>query len=177
MFGTRIAGVQYFYRPSAYALVRNSQGDFAVARTPVACFLPGGGIDSGETPEQAIEREAREECGLLLKPLSRIGQAVEICYSIAHAVHYEKDSIFIQADVLGSTTRTEADHQLLWLNQADALEVLSHGSHRWAVQRLMESSIHPTSVETQPALLACVSTTQLKTTAAQSVSVTVMLST
>jgi 8-oxo-dGTP pyrophosphatase MutT (NUDIX family) len=28
-------------------------------------FLPGGGIRTDETPEQAVLREVREECGLL----------------------------------------------------------------------------------------------------------------
>ena len=139
MFGTRIAGVEYLYRPSAYALVRNAQGDLAVARTPVACFLPGGGIDSGETPEQTVEREAREECGLVLRPLSRIGQAIEFSYSIAHDVHYEKDSVFIEAEVVGITMATEADHQLFWLSPNDSIAALSHGSHRCAVQLLLRA--------------------------------------
>ena len=138
VFGTRAAGVSYRYRPSAYALVRNPRGDFAVARTPVACFLPGGGIDAGETPEQTVEREAREECGLVLRPLSRIGQAIEICYSIADDAHYEKDSVFIEAEVTGNVTATESDHELLWLIADDAITALSHCSHRWAVQRLLD---------------------------------------
>ena len=139
VFGTRIDGVAYKYRPSAYALVRNSDGDFAVARTPVACFLPGGGIDPGETPEETIGREAQEECGLVLKPLSRIGLAIEFAYSIENDAYYEKDSVFIEAQVVGTAAASEPDHQLLWLNPSEAIAALSHGSHRWAVERSMQA--------------------------------------
>jgi 8-oxo-dGTP diphosphatase len=138
VFGTRLDGVTYKYRPSAYALVRNPHGDFAIVRTAVACFLPGGGIDPNESPEQTVEREAQEECGLILKALSRIGQAIELCYSIANDAYYEKDSIFVEADVVGSASATEPDHQLLWLNADNAISALSHGSHRWAVQRVID---------------------------------------
>ena len=137
VFGTRLPGVRYQYRPSAYALVRDAEGNFAVAQTPVACFLPGGGIDAGETPEQTVEREGQEECGLVLRSVSRIGQAIEISYSISDAAYYEKDSIFLTAQVIGSTTASESDHQLLWLSPEKAIETLSHGSHRWAVHRLL----------------------------------------
>jgi 8-oxo-dGTP diphosphatase len=138
VFGTRLEGVTYKYRPSAYAVVRNSVGEFAVARTAVACFLPGGGIDPGETPEQTVEREAQEECGLILKTLSRIGQAIEVCYSIANDAYYEKDSVFIEANVVGGTSPLEPDHQLLWLDADNTISALSHGSHRWAVQRVID---------------------------------------
>lgn len=138
VFGKRAEGVSYKYRPSAYALVRNEKGEFAVARTPVACYLLGGGMDPGETPEQTVEREAQEECGLVLKPLSRIGQATEICYSVEDKAHYEKDSIFVEADVVGTTTPTEIDHQLLWLAADEAIALLSHGSHKWALEKVMD---------------------------------------
>ena len=117
--------------------MRNSAGDFAVARPPLACFLPGGGIDPGETSEQTIVREAQEECGLVLKPLSRIGHAVEICYSISDDAYYEKDSTFLQALVIGTTTSIERDHELVWMSLPDALAALSHGSHCWAIERLL----------------------------------------
>lgn len=117
--------------------MRNSAGDFAVARTPVACFLPGGGIDPGETPEQTVIREAKEECGLVLSPLSRIGQAIEICYSISDEAYYEKDSTFLEAVVTGTTTSVEPDHELVWMSLEDALAALSHGSHCWAIERLL----------------------------------------
>ena len=136
VFGTPIPGVTYKHRPSAYALVRNELGEIAVARTPLNCFLPGGGMDPGETPEQTIQREGREECGFLLRPLNFIGKAIEICYAEDERQYFEKDSAFVVAEVVGYDTKTEDDHELLWLTPAKAIEALSHGSHRWAVEQL-----------------------------------------
>ena len=130
-----MAGAIYRRRPSAYAVVRNEIGDFAVVRTPVACYLPGGGMDPGETPEQTIVREGQEECGFVLQPRAQIGRAMEICYSSEEGEYFEKDSFFIEAEIVGQGPPTELDHELIWMRADAAREVLSHGSHRWAVQR------------------------------------------
>jgi mutator protein MutT len=42
-----------------------------VAAPRRVCF-PGGGVDAGETPEQAIVREIREELGIAVRPLRHV---------------------------------------------------------------------------------------------------------
>ena len=140
VFGTRVPGQTYVHRPSAYALVHNSHGEIAVARTPVAHYLPGGGIDPGESPEQAVEREGREECGFVLEVRGLLGRAIEICYSAEEEQYFEKDSFFFESDVVGRVGRTELDHELLWLKPEDAIAKLSHESHRWAIRRLNDQT-------------------------------------
>jgi len=140
IFGTRVPGAPYRLRPSAYALVRNEVGLFAIVRTPLACYLPGGGMEAGENPEQTIIREAREECGFILDAVALVGRAMEICYSIEEGEYFEKDSFFIEATIAGHGPQTELDHELIWMDAAKAREALSHGSHRWAVHRALESS-------------------------------------
>lgn len=137
VFGTRVEGCPYVVRPSAYALVLNEHGNLAVVRTLQGCFLPGGGIQPGENPEQAVEREAKEECGLVLESRTVAGKAVEIVYSAEENVCFEKRSTFIEAEVIGMTLPAEVDHELLWLAPIQAIKSLSHGSHSWAVGRLI----------------------------------------
>ena len=137
VFGTRTFGCPYIVRPSAYALVLRD-GLLAVARTPKANFLPGGGIEAEETPEAAVVREGIEECGLLLRPLSLLGHAVQISYSETEAVCFEKRCTFFAAEIAGTAPQTEADHTLVWLTPSEAVEALSHPSHAWAVVRFLE---------------------------------------
>ncbi len=136
MFGSRVEGCPYVLRPSAYALVRNAGGELAVVRTARGFFLPGGGVMPDESPEQTVEREAKEECGLVLRPRALLGRAVEIVYSVRENACFEKGSVFIEADVVGRVTSTEPDHELVWLNFDQAMDALSPESHRWAVRRL-----------------------------------------
>lgn len=139
IFGTRVAGAVYQYRPSAYAVVMNEQRQVAVARTPVASYLPGGGMERGETPEQTIVREGQEECGFVLRPMVLIGRAMEVCYSIEEKIYFEKDSFFLQAEIAGHAKKTELDHELLWLFPQQAISVLTHASHAWAVQKAISA--------------------------------------
>jgi 8-oxo-dGTP diphosphatase len=136
VFGIRIAGCRYTVRPSAYAVLRDDGGRIAVVRAARGWFLPGGGIEASEDAEQAVEREAREECGLVIKPRGIVARATEIVHSPAGHSGFEKESVFVEAVVVGRTAPTEPDHELVWLSPADAIARLSHKSHRWVVQRV-----------------------------------------
>lgn len=126
-------------RPSAYALASDRAGRLAVVRTPHGCFLPGGGIEAGESPDAAVVREMREECGLDATIGPWRACAVDFVYSTEEHRHFQKRSTFI-----GVTTHTdpvaagEADHELKWLSSDEANAALSHPSHRWAAARWAE---------------------------------------
>jgi 8-oxo-dGTP diphosphatase len=136
VFGVRIAGCTYVRRPSAYALVRNSAGEWAVVRTPNGCFLPGGGMEADETPQQTVEREAREECGFVLETRTPLGTAIQFVYSTEEKKYFAKTCEFVEGVVVDSVSPEEHDHELLWMSLDQALKSLSHESHRWALERL-----------------------------------------
>jgi 8-oxo-dGTP diphosphatase len=142
-FGKRIEGQDYVIRPSAYALVRNESGALAVTRTTRGLYLPGGGMNAEESVNEAAIREAREECGLVLKirSVDEGGielRAVDIAYSDEEHKHFEKRCTFVEAEVAGRVPATEEDHELLWMSLEEAAQKLSPQSHRWAVERLIE---------------------------------------
>ena len=65
VFGEKRPGQIYIDRPSTYAIIADEHGRLAVVGTERGrCFLPGGGIDPGESDEQALRRELREELGV-----------------------------------------------------------------------------------------------------------------
>jgi 8-oxo-dGTP diphosphatase len=135
-FGRAPAGVTPVVRPSAYAIVPGDEGRLALVRTTKGWFLPGGGIEPGESPADAVVREAREECGLALEPGQELGRAREIVRSEAEDTWFEKRSTFVLAAVAAAGLDcTEDDHALTWLAPAAAVGALVHESHRWAVER------------------------------------------
>jgi 8-oxo-dGTP diphosphatase len=134
VFGAPPADAPYVLRPSAYALVEDGDGRVAVVRSVDGVFLPGGGIEAGETPQEAIRREGLEECGLLLRPGAWSLRAVQFAYSRSEAGHFEKRSTFIEASIEGlDGSRIQADHELIWASPLEAARLLAHASHAWAI--------------------------------------------
>ncbi len=134
VFGTLVDGANYTLRPGGYAVIRRSTGEIAVVTTPCGCFLPGGGQELGETPEQAAIREAREECGLKVRIGSLIGVADQLVHAADEAAYFRKRCSFFLAEVITSEVHgSETDHVLSWLTPEDAVRRLSHESQQWAV--------------------------------------------
>jgi 8-oxo-dGTP diphosphatase len=137
VFGERIPGESYLVRPSAYGIIENEKGEIATVLTPNGTTLPGGGIEAGETPEQAVVREVQEECGFIVRPGAFLARAVQFIYSRSERTYYEKRSVFLRAHVVGTTVATEgADHELIWLPREVAVARLYHESHAWVLGEL-----------------------------------------
>jgi 8-oxo-dGTP diphosphatase len=135
VFGIRSEGERWVIRPSAYGLL-DQDGRLAVVRSRDGTFLPGGGVETGETPEEAIRREALEECGLIVRPGRWVTRAVQFAYSASERAHFEKRSTFMECSIEGSDrSRLEANHELLWVNSETANPILTHPSHAWAVEQ------------------------------------------
>jgi 8-oxo-dGTP pyrophosphatase MutT (NUDIX family) len=69
-----------------------------------AWFLPGGGVKRGETLEQAIRREAAEECGAVLHRVNFIG-------TYTNFIEYKSDhvSLFLSKDF---SLHEKRDHEI-----------------------------------------------------------------
>jgi 8-oxo-dGTP diphosphatase len=135
VFGQRVPGASYVQRPSVYAVIRDGLGHVALVRTAQGVFLPGGGIEADETPEQALLREVREECGFDIRLLSRLGDAVQLVYAQAEVAYFEKASTFFAAIVeRHQSVPSERDHEVLWVASSEAALLVSHESHRWALR-------------------------------------------
>ncbi len=135
VFGERLPDQDYVCRPSAYVLVRDLRQRVATVQTLRGVFLPGGGINSGESAKEAAVREAREECGFDIRLDGEIGVADEYLYSELEATHFLKRSTFFRASLTASGLGSESDHELVWLPQREAESAMKHGSHRWALMR------------------------------------------
>lgn len=58
----RVPHTELSWRPSAYGIVVRD-GQILLTEQSQKFILPGGGVELGETPEQAVVREVKEETG------------------------------------------------------------------------------------------------------------------
>lgn len=139
VFGNKQEGINYIDRPGAYALIENKDRQIAVIESGNGYFLPGGGIDPGETEVDALERELMEETGYQVSVLEEIGATVEYIEAPREGKFYQIRSRFhvVRLDTK-IKDEIEKDHRLVWLPQEKALKLLTRQSQIWAVRRMAE---------------------------------------
>lgn len=136
VFGQPQPGLTYSRRPGSYAFLKNQSGFLAAIRTSYGCFLPGGGADPGETPEDTLRREVFEEIGFELSNIRPLGEAQQYVFSRFYNQGFLKHGYFFEADwaphPLG---RIAHDHFLDWLSAEDLTDALTHEFQRWMAKK------------------------------------------
>lgn len=136
-FGFAEPGVEYRERPCAFGIVERD-GLIAcvrVDRGERSYFdLPGGAVDEGESEAEALAREFREETGLAVRSVKRIGRTSQHFRRSTGEPVRNLSGVWI-AEVEGEdpATKTEDDHELVWLDPVRAVSELRHEAHAWAV--------------------------------------------
>jgi 8-oxo-dGTP pyrophosphatase MutT (NUDIX family) len=125
VFGTKLPGLDYHPRPGAYALVFDAAGRVAIVHEEDAWYLPGGGLEPGETPEQALDREIREECACGIAIATPFGDAIEYLVNRAGRP-LEVRARYFHAHFVGPPTAT-------WLPVAEACARVRRQSDAWAI--------------------------------------------
>jgi 8-oxo-dGTP diphosphatase len=143
-FGSQQPGKTYRDRPAAFGIALRDGRLPLVQVTypdkPPFFDLPGGAIDPGETPQGALIREFGEETGLLVRagrPITRASQ--RFLTKGDEPVNNRCD--FFETEVVGADPRLkiEQDHELVWIEPAEALRRLRHEAHAWAVAAWMRA--------------------------------------
>jgi ADP-ribose pyrophosphatase YjhB (NUDIX family) len=138
-FGIRKSGTTYTERSAAYAIVLGGSGAVAAVRGPSGRFwLPGGGSLPGESAEDTVAREVREELARGVRLRHRIGEATQFFYAANDDRHYRMVAVFFLADFT-ETLNTQAEHELAWLSLHQAGAAFLHECHGWALDRAVAS--------------------------------------
>src|SRR5438093_1030742 len=93
-FGKADPGVQYIDRPGAYAYMTNKHNELALLQTSWGTFLPGGGMDPGETEIAALTRELFEEMGVKVVKADLVCRANQYLFSRHYQKHFRKMGAF-----------------------------------------------------------------------------------
>lgn len=137
-FGEPEPGVKHRDRPAAFGVAERA-GQIAlirVTREGVEPFhdLPGGGIEPGESEGRALAREFLEETGLIV----RGGEVLD--YADQYMIKSDGEpvnnrSVLMVAVIEGfdPSSKIEDDHRLVWLAPDEALRIVRHDSHAWAI--------------------------------------------
>jgi 8-oxo-dGTP diphosphatase len=136
VFGTRPDGVACTPRRAAYAVIRRD-GRVAATRGRLRDgtfrhWLPGGRCEAGESAEETVLREIREELGRPARITERIGDAVQYFFAGTEGRWYVMTATFFIAE-LEDGDHTAGEYELLWLDPQADNDSFFHASHAWAV--------------------------------------------
>ena len=133
VFGAEIPGVTYLPRPAAYAIIRGAKGEVAAVKTERGHFLPGGGSEFGETPEETVRREVREELAREVRIKGEPASVVQYLY--ADWQYYRMEATFYEADFEGGATGA-GEYEICWVEPDELKGSFFHESHEWAAKNL-----------------------------------------
>jgi 8-oxo-dGTP diphosphatase len=141
--------MKYADRPSVYAVTIDDRQRVAVVAVRSEYFLPGGGIEPGEQPTNALIREVREETGWRVAVGRRIGCAKEYVYSERERLAVNKVGEFYFAEIVDWEGRKKGEsHRPKWITIGEFEKRAAHASHVWAISRALKVGNLDSSHET-----------------------------
>ena len=132
-----LRGKNYILRPGAYAILPLKQRFLMTAQLSprVDVQLPGGGIDPGESPQQALFREVREEIGWSIARIRRLGAFRRFVYMPEYNLWAEKLCHVYVAPARQIAHATEPDHVTVVLSAQEAFASLGNDGDRMFLKR------------------------------------------
>jgi 8-oxo-dGTP diphosphatase len=135
-FGTRLEGLDYKPRQGAYGiLVRD--GRLACVQVGYSRFtydLPGGAVEAGETPEQALVREYLEETGLLVRVTKPVVEFRHY-FLMEDGTPFNNHSHIFEVEFVADRPagKVEDDHELIWLPPLEVIKRITKEGYAWGI--------------------------------------------
>ena len=133
------SGQRYQLRAGVYAILPNA-GQLLLTYQAAPHFeyqLPGGGIDAGESPIQALHREVFEETGWSIAKPRRLGAFRRFVWMPDYKMHAEKlCHIYTAIPVRSHGSAREAGHEAVWMYPSEAIQELANDGDAAFVAKL-----------------------------------------
>lgn len=137
---TPVAGARYQHRPGVYAILPREGLVLLTFQsgTQPELQLPGGGIDPGESPIQALHREVYEETGWRITAPRRIGAFRRYAYMPEYRLSAEKlCTVYLARPVAQLGPPVEDDHLAIWSRPDKAMRELGNPGDRHFMGRFV----------------------------------------
>lgn len=140
VFGRSEPGEDYVPRDAAYGLLVNSAGQIAAVAISgetgrTQYDLPGGAVEPGETPGDALLREYREETGLGVTLGEPVGTAWHYWEKPDGRRVFNHARYFTVERTGEDGGKIEPDHALVWLDPLEAIARMRHEATAWGIAR------------------------------------------
>lgn len=116
----------------AYALIFSPDGEIlTIEANGGRRYLPGGRLEQGEGPEDALLREVLEECGCEVEILTKIGEADQRVEGGRHSIRAH----YFEA-VLAEAVR-RGEHATVWMRPDEAARSMHRRSDARAIEQAL----------------------------------------
>lgn len=135
-----LAQQRYRMRPGVYAILPLKRRFLLTAQVTdkVDVQLPGGGIDPGESPLQALHREVLEEIGWRIATPLRLGAFRRFVYMPEYDLWAEKlCHVYVAHPVRQIAEPIEPDHITLVMSGNDAVDALGNAGDSMFMRRFI----------------------------------------
>jgi 8-oxo-dGTP diphosphatase len=132
IFGEPDDNIGHEPRPGAYGVATRPDGGILVVREASGLYLPGGGIQSWETPREALDREFLEETGYRIRAAEFVDHAGQYTERYFKECHFYRVALDLKRGLV-----EEPELEAGWLARGDAIETLAAPAFRWAVERAL----------------------------------------
>lgn len=138
-FGRPLVGQTHYPRAGGYGILAR---DGRIAMTKIGRLsvsyieyeVPGGGIDEGESAEQACVREFLEETGLLVKVGRKICEFNQFYGRRGEQAYLNHSHVFeVEWVADRPSAKIEADHELVWMSPLEVIKLCNKEGFAWAV--------------------------------------------
>ena len=136
IFGTK-ENASYLDREGAYIIVIRGNR-IGVVKTPKGYFLLGGGINEGESHEQALKRECLEEAGYTISIKQKFGSA-EAYTKHPQLGYFHPIQTYYIGELLEKVQEPiENDHEFMWIEYELIQGKMFAGIQNWAIEQVKD---------------------------------------